>query len=157
MHANTHMLETMAQQIHRTAQTRNMLDANIFPTTAGNNTGHLVAECTASRFQVDCGAVGSNEVRVHEVGERDIYVTLAVIVLGIFAGTLAISCVLAAMLCTVVRLLRRAQVRAFGMIWLIAAAACWVVCLIGLRARPKTRICHEEIVEDATKRDSVGC
>lgn len=129
--------ENVLEQMHRTTQTRNMLATNIFPSTVGNTTGDLVAECrlhavSASRFEVSCGAIGSKKLWVREIGERDIYATLAIVVLGMFAGTLAISCAVTAMLCAAVRLLGGPQVRAFGKTWLLVVAACWVVCLVGI-------------------------
>ena len=121
----------LARQIH------DRLDALVFPNTAGRSTGILVAECrvhtvTASRFQVSCSTLSSNEVWVHEFGARDIDVTLAAIRLGIFAGALGISFAATALLCAVLRLLGGPQVRACHMIWLTVAAACWIVCLIHL-------------------------
>lgn len=120
-----------------TRQIHDMLDAKVFPNTASNNTGILVAECrihtvTTSRFQVSCSTIGSNEVWVHELEHRDIDVTLAIIRLGIFAGALGISFAAAALLCAVLRLLGGPQVRAFHMTWLAVAAACCVVCLVGV-------------------------
>ena len=131
-------IERLRQEAHGiTRQIHDMLDAKVFPNTASNNTGILVAECrlhtvTASRFQASCSTIGSNEVWVHEFGHRDIDVTLAVIRLGIFAGALGISFAATALLCAVLRLLGGPQVRAFHMIWLAVAAACWVVCLVGV-------------------------
>lgn len=131
-------IERLRQEAYGiTRQIHDMLDAKVFPNTTGNSAGNLVAECrlhtvTASRFQVSCSAIGSNKIWVHEFGDRDIDVTLAAIRLGIFAGALGISFAATALLCAALRLLGGPQVRAFGMIWLTVAAACCIVCLVGV-------------------------
>lgn len=131
-------IERLRQEAYGiTRQIHDMLDAKVLPNTASNNTGNLVAECrlhtvTASRFQASCSVIGSNEVWVHEFGHRDMDVMLAVIRLGIFAGALGISFAATALLCAVLRLLGGPQVRACGMIWLAVAAACCIVCLVGV-------------------------
>ena len=131
-------IERLRQEAYGiTRQIHDMLDAKVFPNTASNNTGILVAEChlhavTASRFRVSCSAMGRSEVWVHEFGDRDIDATLAAIRLGIFAGALGISFAAAALLCAVLRLLGGPQVRAFHMISLTVAAACCIFCLVGI-------------------------
>lgn len=131
-------IERLSQEAYGiTRQIHDMLDAKVFPNTTGNSAGNLVAECrlhtvTTSRFQVSCSTIGSNEAWVHEFEHRDIDVTLAIIRLGIFAGALGISFAAAALLCAVLRLLGGPQVRAFHMTWLAVAAACCVVCLVGV-------------------------
>jgi len=125
---------SLYHQLYHSTQVDDMLDINFFPDADGNMVRGIRYECrfhavALSRFQISCGEVGSDDHWVCEIEEHDIYIKLAVVLLGILAGTLVISCAITAMLCSAVRLLGGPRVRAFGMSWLIAVAVGWVACL----------------------------
>lgn len=131
MESLRHQAYGIKHQIH------DMLGNNIFPDTADDNPGVLFAECrfssvSPSRIRTSCSTVGSDEDWVFEGDVSEIYAKLAIIAVGVFAGTLAVSCAVTAMLCTAVRLLGGPQVRVFGMTWLVVVVAGWVICLIGI-------------------------
>jgi hypothetical protein len=124
---------SLHHQLYRSTQVEDMLDTDFFPDADGNMVRGIAYECrfhevALSRFQISCGEVGGDDQWVREIDEHDIYVKLAVVILGVLVGTLAISCAVTSILCAVLRLLGGPQVRTFGMGWVIVVAVGWVIC-----------------------------
>lgn len=135
--AKSEEMTNLHQQLYHSNQVHDMLDINFFPDADGNMVRGIRYECrfhavALSRFQISCGEVGGDDHWVREIEEHDIYIKLAVVLLGILAGALAISCAITSLICAAVRFFGGPQVRAFGMSWLIVVAVGWVLCLAGL-------------------------